>query len=64
MSDQTCQECGRENPVWWVDDELWNAAVGTRDNPRGEGIVLCPSCFTRRVIAKIEKITSALALLR
>lgn len=42
-----CQECGRENPVWWVDNDIWNAVMGTPDNPRGEGNIVCPSCFAR-----------------
>lgn len=54
MSDTHCQQCDNENPVWWVDDDLWNRFVGTPDNPRGEGVVLCPSCFTRRVVEHLE----------
>lgn len=36
-----CHNCGRTNPVWWIDSAMW-------DQTRGEDYVtiLCPSCFT------------------
>lgn len=33
-----CHECGRRNPVWWVESEDWNRA--------GDHNILCPPCFT------------------
>jgi len=41
------------NPVWFAPNALWNAITGTPDNPRGEGIILCPNCFTAKVPALI-----------
>ena len=50
--EETCDECGGPNPgSWSAPNDLWNATVGTPDNPRGEGLILCPTCFTRRVAA-------------
>lgn len=44
----TCQECGGSNSVWWAPNDLWNAVLGTPDNPRAEGVILCPTCFTAK----------------
>lgn len=41
-SEDTCDECGGANPVWFADNDLWNAVVGS---PYG---ILCPSCFATR----------------
>ena len=41
----TCQRCGRPNPVWHTDNDLWNRIMGSPDNPRAEGVIVCPSCF-------------------
>jgi hypothetical protein len=49
-----CQKCGRDNPVWWVDDDIWNRVMGRPDNPRGEGIIVCPSCFSRDLFEQLE----------
>lgn len=40
-----CQRCGGPNPVWSAPNDLWNAVMGTADNPRGEGVIVCWSCF-------------------
>ncbi len=37
--DAVCQECGAANPVWWAENELWNAVMGS------EAGILCPTCF-------------------
>ena len=55
LRERVCQRCGRENPVWWVDDDLWNETMGTPDNPRGEGIIICPSCFVRARVSQLEE---------
>ncbi len=48
--DTRCQNCGRQNPCWSIDNYLWNAIVG--DDPDREAAgVLCPLCF----IAKAKK---------
>jgi DNA-directed RNA polymerase subunit RPC12/RpoP len=49
--DSRCQECGTEYLPWSVEDDLWNGVIGTEENPRGEGTVLCPTCFVRRAVA-------------
>lgn len=38
--DKRCQECGRENPVWWADNDDWNAIMP-------DDGVLCPTCYHR-----------------
>ena len=42
--DSRCQECGRANPVWWAEDEVWNLVMGG-DAQREAGGILCPTCF-------------------
>jgi hypothetical protein len=37
--DMRCQKCGAMNPIWWVDDEVWNVIADTRED------ILCPNCF-------------------
>ena len=54
MTDTICQECGGPNPVWLVDNEIWNAVMGD------EGGILCPTCFMIKaddghVIWKVSK---------
>lgn len=49
VGDTICQQCGGDNPVWFTSNDEWNRIVGTPDNPRGEGVVLCPTCFAARV---------------
>ena len=50
---EVCEDCGFP-VVFFVSsyclapDDLWNAVVGTDDNLRGEGVILCPPCFTGR----------------
>ena len=50
---ETCEDCGFPvaffvRSFWVAPDDLWNAVIGTEDNPCGEGVVLCPPCFTVR----------------
>ncbi|MFI7678540.1 hypothetical protein [Actinophytocola sp. NPDC049390] len=40
-----CHRCGRRNPVWYVDAELWNKGTAERRATTGFDSVLCPSCF-------------------
>jgi hypothetical protein len=40
--DTRCQQCGRENPVWFAPNDVWNRVV-----PVVSG-VLCPNCFMLR----------------
>src|ERR1051325_4035089 len=53
ITELPCQTCDADNPVWWVDDDIWNRIMGTADNPRGEGIIVCPSCFSRRILEQL-----------
>ena len=55
-----CQKCGGENPVWWVEDDIWNAVMGTLDNPRGEGVIVCPSCFYRGLFEQHDALRRAI----
>lgn len=41
--DERCQECMQVNPVWWIQNQLWNSVM---DGDRGA--ILCPSCFIQR----------------
>lgn len=48
-----CNDCGMPvafyvRTFWSASNELWNRVVGTIDNPRGEGIILCPPDFVTR----------------
>jgi hypothetical protein len=50
---EVCEDCGFPvaffvRSYWFAPNDLWNEVVGTEDNPRGEGHVLCPPCFTGR----------------
>jgi hypothetical protein len=50
---EVCEDCGFPvsffvRTYWNADHDLWNGVVGTKDNPRGEGVILCPPCFTDR----------------
>lgn len=38
--EDTCQRCGRFNPVWWVDSDRWNMALNRSE-------IVCPSCFVK-----------------
>lgn len=41
-----CGRCGhRMRFNYSAVSEIWNQVVGTDDNPRGEGIILCIDCF-------------------
>ena len=47
--ERLCQRCGRtDNPSWFVESDLWNAAASTFD-------VICPTCF----IALHEAVTGS-----
>ena len=41
-NEQKCDDCGRENPVWFAANEVWNAVIP------GCVAMLCPICFIRR----------------
>lgn len=43
--DTRCQVCGRANPMWFADNEIWNLVVGGPDAKGDPGGVLCPCCF-------------------
>jgi hypothetical protein len=50
---ETCEDCGFPvsffvRSYWSADNDLWNDVIGTEENPCGEGVVLCPPCFTVR----------------
>jgi hypothetical protein len=50
---EVCEDCGFPvaffvRSYWVAGNDLWNKIVGTDDNPRGEGVILCPPCFTGR----------------
>ena len=38
-------DCGHPNPIWFADNELWNAVMGGRAAKDDPGGVLCPTCF-------------------
>lgn len=40
-----CMECGKEHPVWFADNELWNEVV-RRPDGSDRWPFLCPTCFT------------------
>lgn len=40
--DTVCQSCGRANPVWFADSDVWNCVI-----PEVTA-VLCPICFIER----------------
>ena len=44
-----CEECGRENPVWFAPSEIWNKAV--REQCEDADLMLCPMCFIKRAEA-------------
>jgi hypothetical protein len=54
---ETCEDCGFPvafftRSYWIAADDLWNEIIGALDNPRGEGVVLCPPCFSGRADVK------------
>lgn len=46
LTDEDCQACGAENPCWFTESELWNAATA-HGAPYGKNSILCPQCFVR-----------------
>jgi hypothetical protein len=42
--EDSCQECGRPNVVWFAPNEIWNATDTGHD-------ILCPVCFIKRAEA-------------
>lgn len=38
-----CDECGRENVVWFAPNDLWNRVVRERNLKE----ILCPVCFIK-----------------
>ena len=54
---EICEECGFPvahfvRSYWSAPNELWNEVTGTEGNPRGEGVILCPPCFTEQAREK------------
>jgi hypothetical protein len=50
-SENACQDCGVDNPVWFAPNVLWNRVMGgpaATDDPGG---YLCPVCFIRHAEA-------------
>ncbi len=41
-----CQRCSGPNVVWFADNDVWNAVIGS---PNG---IICPICFVREAEAK------------
>jgi DNA-directed RNA polymerase subunit RPC12/RpoP len=50
--DTRCQACGKRNPVWWANNDDWNALMPD------DGI-LCPSCYHSRWLEAAERARSA-----
>lgn len=46
-----CQDCARDNPVWFAPNAVWNLALGGPDAKGDPGGILCPLCFIRRAEA-------------
>lgn len=46
-----CMICGRDYPVWYADNDLWNA-VERQPDGSDEHPFLCTSCFMQRAICK------------
>lgn len=44
--EDSCQDCGGPNVVWFAPNDLWNA-VFPRGPNRGPDRLLCPVCFIR-----------------
>jgi hypothetical protein len=44
-SENACQDCGVDNPVWFAPNELWNRVMGGPDAHDDPGGYLCPVCF-------------------
>lgn len=42
VEQDSCQLCRGFNPVWWVQNELWNGVM-----THHRGATLCPSCFIK-----------------
>lgn len=53
--EQHCERCGGVNPVWFVDSDRWNLAVGDDTH-----LILCPGCF----VAAHEKATGLVTVWR
>lgn len=46
ISEDICQDCGGDNPVWFAPNELWNEVVDPN-----KVHFLCPVCFIKRAEA-------------
>lgn len=46
-----CQDCQRENPVWFAPSPLWNLVMGGEDARGDPGGTVCPNCFIERAEA-------------
>jgi hypothetical protein len=40
--EDTCEQCGKQNVVWFAPNWLWNEVVR---KPNNTDPMLCPSCF-------------------
>jgi hypothetical protein len=40
-----CMKCGKEHPVWYAENPVWNAVVRHADGSE-EWPFLCPTCFS------------------
>ena len=59
--DTRCQQCGRANPCWFTDNDLWNLVMFGPDATQDEGGVLCPQCFIARAEARNIRVVWHLA---
>lgn len=53
ITEDICQDCERENPVWFAPNEWWNRVVPETIH------FLCPNCFILRAQKKDFKNVSA-----
>ncbi len=53
--EDTCQQCGGCNVIWWVDCETWQSVM------HGEGVV-CPTCFMLKAIEVVGPVTWRVSL--
>lgn len=43
-----CDDCNRNNPVWFAPNELWNLVIGGPSATADPGGICCPICFIER----------------
>lgn len=49
--EDTCDCCGRHNPVWFAPNGLWNLVLGGPEAEGDPGGFLCPVCFIAKADA-------------